>query len=437
MLFNRRHFLSGALAAPVFGQKKRPPERPNILLIVADDLGDWMLGCYGNKEIRTPNIDQLAATGMRFLNCLCCTPASSAARATLFTGRLPHQTGIADFITAQPAGNPPRGQAAPPASFASEIMISDVLAGEGYQCGYVGEWRLGNDAQPQHGYKSWDIITAGAEPVTAKAGQFLDQQSSGKPFLLTVAYTNPHPPFDSLAKKYLDMYAGVKFETFGYEPMAKNAAMDKEMFGDFLGNLRKTAASTTALDDQIPVLLDKLRRRSLLDGTIVILTSDTGLLTGQHGVWGRGPASEPVNMYEEAMGVPMIWSWLGKIPPTNMRPELISSYDLMPSLCEAAGISLPQGRNLCGRSYLTLALNQRLPKKEPWRNLVFGLYRNTEMARDNRYKLVLRDGGKGQGELYDLVSDPREKANHYANPQYVSVRERLAAELAAWRKKYA
>ena len=59
------------------------------------------------------------------------------------------------------------------------------------------------------------------------------------------------------------------------------------------------------------------------------------------------------------------------------------------------------------------------------------------MARDNRYKLVLRDGGKGPGELYDLVSDPREKANHYANPQYVSVRDRLAGELAAWRKKYA
>src|SRR5205085_6896772 len=94
MLSTRRHFFLGALAAPVLAQKKRPaPERPNIVLIVADDLGDWMLGCYGNKEIRTPNIDRLAATGMRFLNCLFCTPESAPAHATLFTGRTPRQMG--------------------------------------------------------------------------------------------------------------------------------------------------------------------------------------------------------------------------------------------------------------------------------------------------------------------------------------------------------
>ena len=432
----RRHFLLGALAAPVFADKKRAvPERPNILLILADDLGDWMLGCYGNKEIRTPNIDRLAATGMRFLNCVCSSPISSAARATLFTGRLPRQTGVLDFITANPTGN--QGQAAPPASFAKEMMISDVLAGQGYNCGYAGEWRLGDDAQPQHAFKSWNIVTSGTEPVTDKACQFLDQQAAGKPFFLTAGYSNPHRLSDSVTKKYLDMYAGAKFETFGYAPMAKNAARDKEMFNDFLGNLRKCAASTTALDDQLPVLLEKLRQRNLLDSTIIIFTSDTGLLLGQHGVWGRALASEPSNMYEEVMGVPMIWSWLGHIPPTNTRPELVSSYDLLPTLCDAAGAPLPQGRNLCGRSYLPLVLNQKLPKKEPWRSLVFGQYRNMEMARDNRYKLVLHDEGKGAGELYDLTVDPHEKANQYSNPQYVSMRDKLTADLAAWRKKYA
>src|SRR5262245_567216 len=123
MLSTRRHFFLGALAAPVLAQKKRPaPERPNIVLIVADDLGDWMLGCYGNKEIHTPNIDRLAATGMRFLNCLCCTPESTPAHATLLTGRVPRQMGTA---------------------FSSEIMISDVLSGQGYNCGYAGAWPMG------------------------------------------------------------------------------------------------------------------------------------------------------------------------------------------------------------------------------------------------------------------------------------------------------
>jgi arylsulfatase A-like enzyme len=233
------------------------------------------------------------------------------------------------------------------------------------------------------------------------------------------------------------MYAGVNFETFGYQPVAPNAARDKEMFKDFLGNLRKCAASTTALDDQIAPLIEKLRQRSLLDNTLIIFTADTGLLTGQHGLWGRGAASDPINMYEEAVDVPMIWSWMGRVPPTNTRPELVSSYDLLPTLCEVTGAALPQGRNLPGRSYLTLALGQKMPKKEPWRNLVFGHYRNTEMARDSRYKVVLRDEGKAPGEFYDLVVDPREKTNQYENPQYVNMRDRLAADLAGWRKKYA
>src|SRR5215813_13479456 len=172
MLSTRRYFLYGALAAPVFAQKKKAaPERPNIILILADGLGDWMLGCYGNKEIRTPNVDRLAATGMRFLNCLCCAPVSAAARATLFTGRVPRQTGV--------------GEGAPPASFVNEAMISDVLAGAGYRCGYIGEWHLGGDERAQHGFQTWEIIASGAEPVTAKAGGFLEQQSSGKPFFLT------------------------------------------------------------------------------------------------------------------------------------------------------------------------------------------------------------------------------------------------------------
>ena len=433
----RRHFLLGALAAPALAQKKRAPERPAIVLILADDLAAWMLGCYGNKEIHTPNIDRLAQTGMRFTNCEICTPAASAARATLFTGRVPRQTGVIDFLTASPIANPPQGQAELPPSFANEIMISDILAGQDYSCGYAGEWRLGNDAQPQHGFKFWSVMQAGAETVTGKAAEFLDQQTKEKPFFLTIGYRNPHPPFDDLARKYLEMYAGVKFETFGYEPMARNASRDKEMFQDFLGNLRKAAASTSLLDDQVGAVVEKLRRRSLLDNTLIVFTSDTGVLLGQHGLWGRGLASDPINMYDEVIEAPMIWSWLGHVPPTNARPELISSYDFLPTICDLTSAPLPAGRNLCGRSYLPLALGRKLPKKEPRRPLVFGHYRNTELARDTRYKLVLRNEGKGPNELFDLAVDPHEKTNQYENPQYVTIRDRLFAALSAWRKKYA
>lgn len=456
MALRRREVLLGSLGAPLLAQK-RPPERPNILLILADDLAAWMLGCYGNKEIRTPNIDRLARMGTRFANNFVCTPICSASRATLFTGRVPRQTGVHDFLTPKPIEQPPQGQAAPPPSFQNEIMISDILAPLGYDCGYVGKWHMGNDQQPQHNCKFWYTMLGGSSPyqnptmswngelvqekgyltdlITAKACQFLDQQSGSKPFFLTVSYFNPHTPYTGHPQKYYDMYAGTSFDTIGWEPPAPNALREKEMLKDIVGNLRKAAASSTALDDQIPLLLSKLRQRSVYDNTLVLFCGDNGFLLGRHGLWSKGLASDPINMYEEVMQVPMIWSWPGRVPPEAVRPELVSFYDVLPTLCDVVDAPLPAGRNYCGRSYLPLAANKPLPKKQPWRTVVFGHFRNTEMARDARYKLVLRDQGKGPNELYDLRADPREKVNQYDNPQFVVTRDRLAGELARWRKQ--
>jgi arylsulfatase A-like enzyme len=148
-------------------------------------------------------------------------------------------------------------------------------------------------------------------------------------------------------------------------------------------------------------------------------------------------------MYEEVIATPLVWSWQGRVPPQLTRPELVSAYDLLPTLCELTGAGLPAG-NLCGRSYLPLATGKPLPKKQPWRTTVFSHYQNTDMARDKRYKLVLRDQGKGvppeapsgPGELYDLSVEPRERVNQYENPQFLTVRTSLAAELARWKQSY-
>jgi arylsulfatase A-like enzyme len=130
----------------------------------------------------------------------------------------------------------------------------------------------------------------------------------------------------------------------------------------------------------------------------------------------------------------MIWHWLGRVPPQSVRPELVSSYDFLPTLCELLELALPANRNLCGRSYLSLALNRPLPKKSPWRTVVFGHYRNTEMARDGRYKLVLRNEGNGPNDLFDLADDPREKVNQYENPKYLLQRGELDRAIQQWRK---
>ncbi len=454
MSLTRRRFVAGAAATPLIAQKKTP-QRPNIVLVIADDLAAWMLGCYGNQEIRTPNIDLLARAGTRFANNFVCTPICSASRATLFTGRTPRQHGIHDFLTDKPIENPPQGQKGVPPSFEKEVMISDVLAAQGYNCGYTGKWHMGNDRSPQHGFKYWYTLGSGryqdprmyrngeaveekgytADLITRSAVEFIDQQKDGQPFFLVVSHFNPHVPYDGHPRKYYDLYANTRFNTVGWEPPAANALREKEYLKDIVGNLRRCAAATTALDDQLPPLVKQLDQRGVRDNTLIIFTGDNGFLLGRHGLWSKGHASDPINMYEEVVRTPMIWNWPGKTAPEAVRPELVSFYDLLPTLCDLTSSPVPAGRNLCGRSYLPLALNRPMPKSQPWRNLVFGQFRNTEMAREARYKIVLRNEGKGPNELYDTREDPREKVNQYENPAFVTVRDRLTRELEAWRKR--
>jgi arylsulfatase A-like enzyme len=365
MPLNRRRFLWSALAAPALAATKKQPlmERPNILIVVADGLGAYMLGCYANTEIRTPNIDRLAQTGVRFTNAFASAPA------------------------AQEPG--PR-----------DAALSDALAGAGYNCG-------SGDA-------------------------FLDTQTPAKPFFLGLAW--PSPATVSVAQRDLDLYAKTTFEATGWEQAAPNAT-HKEMLRDVPGNLRKYAAGITTLDAQLPALFAKLQQRNLWENTLVIFSSSHGFLAGHHGLWGDGTASEPVNMYEEVVRVPLIWTWPSRFPPQTVRNDVVSSHDLLPTVCELTHAVPPAAANRDGQSYLTFVYGRRLPKKQSWHDVVFARLRNTEMARDDRYKLVLRDQGKGPGELYAEVTDATEKENQYDNPQYVNVRDRLTAALAAWRAR--
>jgi arylsulfatase A-like enzyme len=378
MRLTRREVLLAA-ALPAFAKKTL--RRPNIVLVAADDIGAWMLGCYGNPVIRTPNIDLLARSGTRFLSHIGCAPAAEANRAVLLTGRPQHQQGSQD----------PR--------------IPDLLAGAGYVCG-------------------------SANPL-----EFLDSQKGDQPFFLAVNQVNLLAPNDKIPAKYVEMYAQASFDALGWEPVAPNAARGKELMANIVPNLRRCAAAITAFDDQLRPLVAKLDQRGLRENTLIVFTGANGFLLGRHGLWSDGLASEPLNMYEEVMVTPMIWNWRGQIPVEASRPELVSACDFVPTLCELTGVAPPPGRNLSGRSYLPAAINEPFPKKQPWRNLVFGEFQGVEMARDTRYKLVLRGQGKGPSELFDLRADPREKANQYANPAFVTVRDRLSAELDAWRKK--
>lgn len=385
MLVSRRHFFFGSFALrAAFADKKAPPERPNVLLILIDELPAWILGSYGNKEIYTPNLDRFARTGTRFTNHIVATPAPQPSRATILTGRAPMQL-------ERPGAVP----------------LEKVLGGLGYVC------RSG---------------------AAGDAAGFLDQQSSAKPFFLTVAYTSLQPPYEGVAQKYVDLYALNQFDSYLADPLAPNARKGKEMLADRIGSLRKVAAALSAVDDSVSTLLAKLYQRQLRDNTLVILTGTCGALYGRHGLWDSGDASDPVNMFDEVVRTPLIWSWFGRVPPEGMQVAVVSSYDLVPTVCDFLSADLP-APDLCGRSYQVFARGMRLPKKERWRDNVFAHYQNTDMAREDRYKVILRSGGAN--ELYDLVADPLEQTNQYGNDQFASLRTTLSGALAAWKQKYA
>ena len=394
MLVSRRTFFFGSLALPAFagktGKKKAEAPRPGILLILADELPAFALGSYGNKEIRTPTLDFLSQMGMRFTNHFACAPAAVAGRNTLLTGCTPMQLGEAGTLSA------------------ADVPLAKILGGAGYSC---------------------------QEGDADAAVQFLDAQSAGKPFFFTLNCPSLRPPYDNVPQPFLDVYAAEPFDGYAPDLPHAGAADGKEMLRNILGNVKKAAASLTFLDANVKKVLDKLKARGLTGSTVVIFTSATGALWGRHGLWGSADGSVPPNMYDEAVATPMIWSWPGNIPAIAHRPEMVSAYDFVPSVCDLLGIQAPP-RNLCGRSYLPMVEVKELPKKEPWRLGVCAHLGDTDMSREARYKLVSRNDGKGPNELYDLVTDPTERENQAGNQQFLTIHNELAGLLDTWKKNY-
>jgi len=266
--------------------------------------------------------------------------------------------------------------------------------------------------------------------------KFLAGQTAGKPFFLEAWIRDLVPPYGGVAGKYREMYAAAAFEScFPSQAPAANAHAGKEMLPNLLASLRLTGAAITSLDDQVGAIVSAMRQRQLLDETLFIFASTSGSLYGRHGLWSSGAASDPVNMFEEVVSAPMIWRWPSRIPPQTNRPEWIGACDLLPSLCELTGAAEPK-RNLSGHSYYSLLLGQPLPKKQQWRSVQFSHLDDTDMVRDTRYKLILRGGGKGPNEFYDLQADPREATNGYEDGQFASIRPALEEEIAKWKRAY-
>lgn len=454
--------------------------RPNIILILTDDQGYWSLGCSGNREIRTPSIDALAAGGVRLENFFCTSPVCSPARASLLTGRIPSQHGVLDWI--RKGHGEVHGDA--PVDYLEGIAgYTDLLAANGYTCGISGKWHLGATGYPQKSFEHWFVTLGGSgtyrdamvykgrekvqtkgyltDVITDDALSFIEEccrRDDGKPFYLNLTYTAPHSPHvDQHKQEYVDYYyENAAFDDVPQAPRHAGSIANPHDMAYSLTFASKEReyltlrdllsgyyAAVQGIDDNVGRVVRKLEELGIREKTLIIYTSDNGFNCGQHGIWGKGNATMPLNLYDTSVKVPCIFNYPGHVRAGEVYDELLSAYDIMPTLLEMVGIENPEAGSLPGRSFLSLL---KEGKKGNYHEsiTVFDEYGPNRMIRTKEWKYIRRYP-YGQDELYDLAHDPQERFNllaenryFYYGPDFIEGKTvELRKMLEEWFAKYA
>lgn len=433
LLFSQtvRLFLLGLLlgSASFFSALAQPVatsvDRPNVIIIIADDLGYGDLGCYGQTKIKTPNLDRLAREGTRFTQFYAGSSLGSASRASLLTGR---HTGHTNIRGLSPLAN---------ALYNSDVTLAETLKAAGYQTGAMGKWALGDAGSSgtpnNQGFTQWLGFLTGAhaqmyyppilyrdesiwligqnqdgkkelyapDQITKSAGEFI-RLSSPKPNDLARRFFLYYAPQLPRANADLGQATGNGMEVPSDAPYTDERWPQPE---------KNRAAMVTRLDSDLGKLMDRLEKSKVSTNTIVIFTSDNG-------PW-RAGGSDPAffnatgglrgqrgDMYEGGLRVPLITWWPGQIAASNVVTTPCAMWDLMPTLSELTGTSVP--KDIDGRSLVSALKGKTI---QPAEYLYWELHNDgfTQALRLGDWKAV-RPHGKPM-ELYDLKQDPQEKQN--------------------------
>lgn len=434
--------------------------KPNILVIMADDMGHWSLACAGNSDVHTPNLDRLAVSGTRFENFFCVSPVCSPARASLLTGRIPSQHGVHDWLKLGNIDDPDgqyRGKDRPIEYLQGIKGFTDYLAQGGYTCGLSGKWHLGDNGTPQKSHSFWKAHAFGGgsytdyqlfedgkletknryitDVITDNAVDFLNQHKD-KNFCLSVHYTAPHSPWDKEdhPASIWDLYNDCDFTATPDLPV-NPLQIDTAPAGT--GKRRKELlqgyyTAITAMDRGIGILLDQLEAQGLRENTLVIFTSDNGMNMGHHGVWGKGNATYPQNMWDTSVKVPVIFSWPGTVPQNSLCESMLSHYDVFPTLLDLADIPNPE-EDLPGRSFANYLKGEAPPVDQDV--VIYDEYGPVRMIRTAGHKLVHRHPD-GPHEFYDLKNDPDELENRIDDKAFAPNIQALQTRLMQWFSRY-
>lgn len=427
-------------------------KKTNVIFILTDDQGYWSLGSYGNKDVISPTLDNLAEEGVRFENFFCVSPVCSPARASIFTGRIPSQHGVHDWLDEHHKDTCEylKGQ----------TTFIKVLSENGYNCCLSGKWHLGNSAEIQQGFNEWYVHEKGGGPYynapMYKNGELINEpkyiteattdygidfieraSKEDKPFYLSLHYTAPHAPWgkENHPKELLDLYKDCKFESCpreDYHPWKIRETFEGTE-EERIEILKGYFGAITGIDFGVKKIIEKLKELNILENTLIIFTSDNGMNMGHHGIFGKGNGTSPQNMYESSVKIPMIMYHKNHLQKSKVYTSLYSHYDIMPTLLEYLGIDYTSPINLPGKSFC----NVLSTGVEDDNNdvVIFDEYGPVRMIRNKEWKYIHRYPF-GPHELYNLNTDSDEKTNLINNTNYQEKVIEMRTRLEKWFVKY-
>jgi len=394
--------------------------KPNVIVILADDLGYADLGCQGSPDVKTPHIDSLAVNGVRCTSGYVTAPQCGPSRAGLLTGRYQNRFG---FESNEFAYNPglPR----------TETLISDRMKEQGYKTGYIGKWGVtskrhsypaqrgfdesfwnqdGNlyfpdtpskyNTQVHRGNEQVKMTEYSTDAFGREAVEFIQRQKEN-PFFLFVSFITPHVPMEAKEE-------------------------DLERFPDEKNPLRRTMLAMMAcMDDNVGRILNALKELGLEEDTLIVFLSDNGGYPG-NASWNDPFSGTKSQMLEGGIRIPFIVQWKGRLPAGTVYDKPIISLDILPTALAAAGAKIKSEWNFDGVNLLPFlsGKKQEVPHEELfWRYKAWTTKPEQDgwAIRRGDWKLVRNGWAQAPVALYNLKDDPAEKKNLVAQfPEKVS-----------------
>jgi len=421
------------------------PARPNVIYVFSDEHRWHSMGSTDMPQVKTPNMDRLAAQGFAFTHCISNYPVCTPHRAILMTGRWPYQHGLTDNEI--------------PLS-SDEVTLGKVFKAAGYRTGYIGKWHLGGTRAEPFGFDESIIWTgtnnhwkstyhaAGGPPVTTKgynatlmtdqALEFIDDNRR-RPFFLMLSWNPPHTNFTDAPEPYKELYP--KEDSLPRRPndATKTDRSGRKashgLGGETWEEYRGYHAHSSAIDAELGRIMRKLDELGLAENTILVYSSDHGSMLGSHGAGGK---RQP---YDESIRVPFVVRWPAVIRPGTKADVLFGTIDVMPTLCGLAGVAIP--KTCEGQNLSPWIRGKDGPR--PASQFIMHIAKKNAAGGDNHPAPLFRGVVTERFTyavfpdrsacLFDNREDPYQMHNVADDPGRAAIREKLNAMLAEWLTK--